>query len=66
MYFFFFSIFHIKIGVEDNAKEFIAYGGVKVLLNISMHSTREDIRKLAERTLRSNPVFKAEMNAQQF
>ncbi|KAB1219034.1 Armadillo repeat-containing kinesin-like protein 1 [Morella rubra] len=46
---------------EDNAKEFIAGGGVKVLIRISEESSREDIRNLAKKTLRLNPSLQPEM-----
>ncbi|KAI4351365.1 hypothetical protein L6164_005737 [Bauhinia variegata] len=51
---------------EDNAKEFISNGGVKELERISVESNREDIRNLAQRVLRLNPDFWAEVNAEQF
>ncbi|KAE7997005.1 hypothetical protein FH972_001680 [Carpinus fangiana] len=49
---------------EDNAKYFISGGGVKVLIQISEESSREDIRNLAKKMLRLNPSLKAKINAQ--
>ncbi|KAF7833676.1 kinesin-like protein KIN-UC isoform X2 [Senna tora] len=41
---------------DDNAMEFISNGGVKELVRISIQSTREDIRNLAQRILSSNSI----------
>ena len=49
---------------EDNAKDFISGVGVKVLIQISEESSREDIRNLAKKMLRLNPSLQAEMHAQ--
>ncbi|GLT64241.1 hypothetical protein SLA2020_367470 [Shorea laevis] len=49
---------------EDNAKDFISGGGVKVLIQISEESSREDIRNLAKKMLRLNPSLKAKMHPQ--
>ncbi|CAL5363448.1 unnamed protein product [Camellia sinensis] len=49
---------------EDNARDFISSGGAKELARISVESTREDIRNLAKKTLKSNSTFKAEMHAE--
>lgn len=49
---------------EDNAKDFISGGGVKVLIQISEESSREDIRNLAKKMLRLNPSLIAKMHAQ--
>lgn len=49
---------------KDNAKDFISGGGVKVLIQISEESSREDIRNLAKKMLRLNPSLQAEMHAQ--
>ncbi|XP_075671190.1 kinesin-like protein KIN-UC isoform X1 [Castanea sativa] len=48
---------------EDNAKDIISSGGVKVLIRISVESSREDIRNLAEKMLRLNPSLQADMHA---
>ncbi|KAL0401794.1 UNVERIFIED_CONTAM: Kinesin-like protein KIN-UA [Sesamum latifolium] len=49
---------------EDNAKDFITSGGLKELIGISDESAREDIRNLAKKTLRSSPLFRAELLAE--
>ncbi|KAF5467065.1 hypothetical protein F2P56_016929 [Juglans regia] len=49
---------------EDNAKDFISGGGVKVLFGISESSSREDIRNLAKKSLRLNSSLQAEMHMQ--
>lgn len=49
---------------EDNAKDFISGGGVKVLFEISEESSREDIRNLAKKSLRLNSSLQAEMHMQ--
>lgn len=54
--YFFKLIFYV--GVEDNAEDFITSGGVKELIRISVESSKEDIRNLANKTLRSNPRFR--------
>ena len=48
---------------EDNAKDIISGGGVKVLIRISVESSREDIRNLAKKMLRLNPSLQADMHA---
>ncbi|KAM4104820.1 hypothetical protein ACJW30_06G187200 [Castanea mollissima] len=48
---------------EDNAKDIISSGGVKVLIRISEESSREDIRNLAKKMLRLNPSLQADMHA---
>ncbi|KAL4621528.1 hypothetical protein ACB092_06G234800 [Castanea dentata] len=48
---------------KDNAKDIISSGGVKVLIRISVESSREDIRNLAEKMLRLNPSLQADMHA---
>ena len=48
---------------EDNAKDIISGGGVKVLIQISVESSREDIRNLAKKMLRLNPSLQADMHA---
>ncbi|XP_057979199.1 kinesin-like protein KIN-UC isoform X2 [Malania oleifera] len=50
---------------EDNAKDFISCGGVQGLARISVESTREDIRNLANKTLKLNSKFLAEMDGKQ-
>ncbi|KAL0317341.1 UNVERIFIED_CONTAM: Kinesin-like protein KIN-UC [Sesamum angustifolium] len=49
---------------EDNAKDFVTSGGLKELIRISDESAREDIRNLAKKTLRSSPLFRAELLAE--
>ncbi|KAK4385642.1 Kinesin-like protein KIN-UA [Sesamum angolense] len=49
---------------EDNAKDFITSGSLKELIGISDESAREDIRNLAKKTLRSSPLFRAELLAE--
>ncbi|KAL0322043.1 UNVERIFIED_CONTAM: Kinesin-like protein KIN-UC [Sesamum calycinum] len=49
---------------EDNAKDFITSGGLNELIGISDESAREDIRNLAKKTLRSSPLFRAELLAE--
>ncbi|XP_041022591.1 kinesin-like protein KIN-UC isoform X4 [Juglans microcarpa x Juglans regia] len=49
---------------EDNSKDFISSGGVKVLFGISEESSREDIRNLAKKSLRLNSSLQAEMHMQ--
>ncbi|KAL0303386.1 UNVERIFIED_CONTAM: Kinesin-like protein KIN-UC [Sesamum radiatum] len=49
---------------EDNAKDFITSGCLKELIGISDESAREDIRNLAKKTLRSSPLFRAELLAE--
>ncbi|KAL5569393.1 hypothetical protein UlMin_025968 [Ulmus minor] len=46
---------------EDNARYFISHGGVKELIRISAESSKEDIRNLAKKILRTNPAFHGEM-----
>ncbi|GMI80591.1 Arabidopsis thaliana KINESIN Ungrouped clade, gene A, ARMADILLO REPEAT-CONTAINING KINESIN 1 [Hibiscus trionum] len=48
---------------EDNAKGFISSGGLRELQRISMESSREDIRDLAKKMLKSNTVFQVEMRS---
>ncbi|KAJ8422632.1 hypothetical protein Cgig2_009773 [Carnegiea gigantea] len=48
---------------EENAQDFINSGGLEELLRISSESAREDIRNLAKKTLRSNPMFQAHIHA---
>ncbi|XP_048326155.2 kinesin-like protein KIN-UC isoform X8 [Ziziphus jujuba] len=43
---------------EDNVEDFISSGGVKELVRISVESSREDIRNLAKKMLRSSPTFR--------
>ncbi|KAL4291028.1 hypothetical protein GQ457_14G022560 [Hibiscus cannabinus] len=47
---------------EDNAKDFLSSGGLQELRRISMESSREDIRDLAKKMLKSNTVFQGEMH----
>nr|XP_011469637.1 PREDICTED: armadillo repeat-containing kinesin-like protein 1 isoform X2 [Fragaria vesca subsp. vesca] len=49
---------------EDNANDFIFSGGLKELVRISAESSREDIRNLAKKTLRSSPKFQTEIHAE--
>ncbi|KAK5795115.1 kinesin-like protein KIN-UC [Gossypium arboreum] len=46
---------------EDNAGDFISSGALQELQRISNESSREDIRNLAKKMLKSNPVFQGEM-----
>ncbi|KAL1079719.1 hypothetical protein V6Z11_D10G239700 [Gossypium hirsutum] len=46
---------------EDNARDFISSGALQELQRISNESSREDIRNLAKKMLKSNPVFQGEM-----
>ncbi|XWS75191.1 hypothetical protein CRYUN_Cryun01aG0064100 [Craigia yunnanensis] len=48
---------------EDNAKDFTSSGGLQELQRISMESSREDIRNLAKKMLKSNTVFQGEMGS---
>lgn len=48
----------------DNAEDILSSGGVKELIRISVESSREDIRNLAKKTLRSNPAFQAEIQVE--
>lgn len=47
----------------ENGQDFINSGGLEELLRISSESAREDIRNLAKKTLRSNPMFQAHIHA---
>ncbi|XP_010555807.1 PREDICTED: kinesin-like protein KIN-UC isoform X2 [Tarenaya hassleriana] len=42
---------------EDNAKDFKSTGSVTEIVRISVESSRDDIRSLAKKILRSNPYF---------
>ncbi|KAG8501918.1 hypothetical protein CXB51_004693 [Gossypium anomalum] len=46
---------------EENAKDFTYRGGLKELQRISMESSREDIRNLAKKMLKSNTMFQGEL-----
>ncbi|MCL7041267.1 hypothetical protein MKW94_015911 [Papaver nudicaule] len=46
---------------DENAPDFVSSGSVKELMRISSESTREDIRNLAKKTLKLNPMFQSEM-----
>ncbi|XP_031269693.1 kinesin-like protein KIN-UB isoform X2 [Pistacia vera] len=46
---------------EVNAKDMICGGALWELVRISRDCSRDDIRSLANRTLNSSPIFKAEM-----
>lgn len=48
----------------DNSKDFVSSGGLKELLRISTESSREDIRNLAKKTLKYNPLFQAQMQSE--
>ncbi|KAL9422228.1 hypothetical protein AB3S75_034485 [Citrus x aurantiifolia] len=48
---------------EDNARDFISRGGAKELVQISIKSSREDIRNLAKKTMKSNPRLQADTHA---
>lgn len=48
---------------ENNAQDFKSSGGVRELKQIAAESTREDIRNLAKKTLKSTP-FQAEIHAE--
>ncbi|GMI86984.1 Arabidopsis thaliana KINESIN Ungrouped clade, gene A, ARMADILLO REPEAT-CONTAINING KINESIN 1 [Hibiscus trionum] len=48
---------------EDNAKDFLSSGGLQELRRISMESSREDIRELAKKMLKSNSVFQGEVHS---
>lgn len=45
---------------EDNAKDFTSSGALQELQRISMESSREDIRNLAKKMLKSNTMFQGE------
>ncbi|KAG8480555.1 hypothetical protein CXB51_024589 [Gossypium anomalum] len=47
---------------EDNAGDFISSGALQELQRISNESSREDIRNLAKKMLKSNPVFQGEIS----
>lgn len=49
---------------EYNAKDFVSAGGLKELIRISVESSREDIRNLANKTLKSSPTFRAAVDAE--
>lgn len=59
------SFMVIGFVAENNAEDFISSGGVKELIRISVESSREDIRNLAQKTLRLSPAFRT-MQAQQY
>ncbi|KAF9596406.1 hypothetical protein IFM89_010670 [Coptis chinensis] len=46
---------------EDNTQDFASSGALKELVRISCESSREDIRNLAKKTLKLNPIFRAEV-----
>ncbi|XWS29414.1 hypothetical protein CRYUN_Cryun24cG0027600 [Craigia yunnanensis] len=46
---------------EDNAKDFTFSGGLQELQRISIESSREDIRNLAKKMLKSNTMLQGEM-----
>ncbi|KAL5710014.1 hypothetical protein ACHQM5_020629 [Ranunculus cassubicifolius] len=46
---------------EENAGDFTRHGAVNELMRISSQSSKDDIRSLAKKILKSNPVFQAEM-----
>nr|XP_027104931.1 kinesin-like protein KIN-UC isoform X2 [Coffea arabica] len=48
---------------EYNAKDFVSSGGLKELSRISVESSREDIRNLANRTLKLSSAFQAAVDA---
>lgn len=48
---------------EDNVRDFISRGGAKELVQISIESSREDIRNLAKKTMKSNPRLQADTHA---
>ncbi|XP_021295517.1 kinesin-like protein KIN-UC isoform X1 [Herrania umbratica] len=45
---------------EDNAKDFTSSGGLQELQRISMESSRDDIRNLAKKMLKSNTMFQGD------
>ncbi|XP_022765450.1 kinesin-like protein KIN-UC [Durio zibethinus] len=45
---------------EDNAEDFTSSGGLQEVRRISMESSREDIRNLAKKMLKSNTMFHGE------
>ncbi|KAK8999320.1 hypothetical protein V6N11_070494 [Hibiscus sabdariffa] len=55
--------FNLSTLAEDNANDFISSGGLRELQRISMESSREDIRDLAKKMLKSNTVFQSEMRS---
>ncbi|XP_024991553.1 kinesin-like protein KIN-UC [Cynara cardunculus var. scolymus] len=46
---------------EDNTRDFVSSGGVKQVARITVESSREDIRNLANKILRLNRTFQAEV-----
>ncbi|XWS29954.1 hypothetical protein CRYUN_Cryun24cG0075400 [Craigia yunnanensis] len=56
------ALFHLAQN-EDNAKDFTSSGGLQELQRISMESSREDIRNLAKKMLKSNTMFQGEMGS---
>ncbi|PPR84709.1 hypothetical protein GOBAR_AA36002 [Gossypium barbadense] len=46
---------------KGNAKDFTYRGGLKELQRISLETSREDIRNLAKKMLKSNPMFQGEL-----
>ncbi|KAK9750241.1 hypothetical protein RND81_02G181700 [Saponaria officinalis] len=51
------------IVAEDNTQDFISTGGLREVMRISSESAREDIRNLAKKTLKLNPIFHAQLRA---
>ncbi|OMO65565.1 Armadillo [Corchorus capsularis] len=48
---------------EANAKDFISTGGLQELQRISMESSRDDIRNLAKKMLKSNTMFQTDVRS---
>ncbi|GAB2276802.1 hypothetical protein Dimus_011517 [Dionaea muscipula] len=51
---------------EDNARDFVSTGALNEVMRISSESSREDIRGLAKKTLKMNPIFEAQLRAQRY
>ncbi|KAJ3682477.1 hypothetical protein LUZ60_015050 [Juncus effusus] len=47
---------------EDNTRDIITSGGIKELVRISQESSKDDIKNLAKKALKSNPAFQKEIN----
>ncbi|XVF75593.1 hypothetical protein PTKIN_Ptkin13bG0199200 [Pterospermum kingtungense] len=60
---------HVELAIchlaqnEDNAEDFMSSGGLQELQRISTESSREDIRDLAKKMLKSNTIFQGEMRS---
>ncbi|XP_021897793.1 kinesin-like protein KIN-UC isoform X1 [Carica papaya] len=49
---------------EDNVRDFITTGGVEELIRISIESSREDIRSLAKKILKTSSAFQSHHGAE--